>query len=874
MDFKPFKMGKYLLLERLATGGMAEVYRAKAQGAGGFEKQVAIKRILPTYSQNDEFRKMFEYEARLSSMLTHSNIVQIFDFNKFGETYLLAMEYVDGKNLRQFVNKCKKANITPSIEFSVFVMNEVCKGLEYAHTKKDDNTGKQLNIIHRDMSPQNVMLSYEGAVKIVDFGIAKAKDRVDETRSGVIKGKFGYMSPEQANGLSVDHKTDIFSTGIILWEMLTGRRLFSADSDLATLRMIQECVVIPPSKVNPRVPIELDRIVMKVLSKDLRLRYSSAGDLHRSLLEFLSKNAPTYTQREVSDFLQKVFVDDISKEKKRYEQLNRQSIPFSQGARKKEKPPQDEMAEVEDALEGLQTKSDVAEQTGDTFADQSESFEGEVGELEQSEDGGLEVPAAEPEVSGAFIVNSKVVDSTEFKQPKSEGSISQLTKSQVSVPTEGEEAREAVLDVTRPSIEIDVLAQEAGTEGVPPSEELQEEEPQSSGSDPHSIEIKGESENLDLVLPGGAKHEFTKGAPPPPSKQILLEQEAPTPETKVTLVGTSLSQRVEPKIVPMDAIGDEPPEPRTGTSNVDMSTLGKGDTNASTNTGSGMPKTPPEDSEPAPTTSKTPILARGVSVPRSKAKPSQHIEVEAQAELERPKLWGAEEAPQKRRPQIVRRPKRLIHPVARLLIVTVVMGYGFKLYFDGEFASWIEQNGPREPTQAEPLIPKSDTDPVSVDRKPVGDCTLNVQSQPPGAEVFEGGESRGFTPLILSGPCSRSINISLRKEGYETLSENVVIGSKVAEWFKSLKQIPIGRLALTLGFNAQVFINGEAVRDAQARQLLEIPLRAKRTYTLKLVNPTLSIDVEAQVAIEDGRQTNFRLSLDEASQRSKATTKK
>ncbi len=355
LEFRPFKIGKYLLLERIATGGMAEVYRAKASGAGGFEKQMAIKRILPNYSSNEEFRKMFEYEARLSSMLTHANIVQVYDFVKSGETYLLAMEFVNGKNLRQFLNKAKKMGIAVPIEFAVFVVNEVCKGLEYAHAKHDDLANKPLNIIHRDMSPQNVMLSYEGAVKIVDFGIAKAKDRVDETRSGVIKGKFGYMSPEQANGDAVDNKTDIFSTGIILFELLTGRRLFAAETDLATLRLIQECVIPSPGRVNPKVSSDLEKVVLMALSKDLRVRFSNAGDFHRCLLEYMNRHCPTYTQREVAELISKVFADEIEIEKKRFEQLLRQSIPFSQGAAA----PKNEMTDVESALEGTQTNSEV-----------------------------------------------------------------------------------------------------------------------------------------------------------------------------------------------------------------------------------------------------------------------------------------------------------------------------------------------------------------------------------------------------------------------------------------------------------------------------------------------------------------------------------
>src|SRR4051812_33982048 len=170
------------------------------------------------------------------------------------------------------------------------------------------------------MSPQNIMLSYEGAVKIVDFGIAKAKDRVDETRSGVIKGKFGYMSPEQANGESVDHRTDIFSTGIILFELLTGKRLFAAESDMATLRQIQDCVIPQPSRLNPKIPAELEKILLKALAKDIKLRYQNAGHFHRALLEFLNKHYPAYTAREAAELLSRTFAEEIVAEKRRFEQ--------------------------------------------------------------------------------------------------------------------------------------------------------------------------------------------------------------------------------------------------------------------------------------------------------------------------------------------------------------------------------------------------------------------------------------------------------------------------------------------------------------------------------------------------------------------------
>lgn len=400
MDFKPIKIGKYLLLEKLAVGGMAEVYRAKASGAGGFEKQLAIKQILPSYSNNDEFQRMFEYEARLSSMLTHANIVQIYDFVKSGDTYLLSMEYVDGKNLRQFVNKVKKMNITVPIEFGLYIINEVSKGLEYAHKKKDDLSGTPLNIIHRDMSPQNIMLSYEGAVKIVDFGIAKAKDRVDETRSGVIKGKFGYMSPEQANGEDVDLRTDIFSTTIILYELLVNKRLFAAENEMATLKRIQECIVPPPAQVNPKISAELEKIVLKGLSKDLSLRYENSGVFHRALQEHLNKFAPTYSQRNAADLIQRVFSEEILIEKKRFEEAHRQTIPFSQGTSVEPSNPDDEIA----VLEGDATKSDSVENTEVTQSEANPA----LSEMEQvrSGSGSIELEERDPHTLIENILSS------------------------------------------------------------------------------------------------------------------------------------------------------------------------------------------------------------------------------------------------------------------------------------------------------------------------------------------------------------------------------------------------------------------------------------------------------------------------------------
>jgi serine/threonine protein kinase len=363
-------MGKYLLLERLATGGMAEVYRAKSTGASGFEKHLAIKRILPDHLEDDTFRRMFETEARIGSSLQHSNIVQILDFVKFGETFLLVMEFVNGKNLRQVVNKLKKLQYTLPIECTLFIINETCKGLDYAHSKKDDFTGQPQNIIHRDMSPQNIMLSYDGSVKIVDFGIANWKDKLEQTKSGVIKGKFGYMSPEQAAGEPITHLTDLFSTGIIFWELLTGKRLFTAESDLSTLRLIQDCVVPRPSQFNPKVTPDLERIVMKALSKNSAQRYPSAGSMQRQIQEHLNKHYPGFRENELANMMQRLFKEEITTEKKRFEILTRQSVPFSQGNSEATDSSANEFEIDNSIAEGSITGSDQDRVSHATFIDQ------------------------------------------------------------------------------------------------------------------------------------------------------------------------------------------------------------------------------------------------------------------------------------------------------------------------------------------------------------------------------------------------------------------------------------------------------------------------------------------------------------------------
>ena len=300
--------GKYVLLEKLASGGMAEVYLAKSTGAGGVSKFIAIKRILPQYSDHPEFIDMFKEEANICVNLNHSNVVSIYDFGVEKKQFFLVMEYVEGQNLRQILNHLKKENKYFSIDQIVYMGKEVAAGLDHAHRCLDGTTGKPLNITHRDMSPQNIMVSFEGEVKIVDFGIAKkAESEIEATRAGTIKGKFGYMSPEQADGQNVDLRTDIFSLGIVMWELLANDRLFTSNSEAATLRKIRECQIPSLRKLNPSIPPELERIVNKALAKDKSLRYQTAASFHRDLNRFLNTQYPEFSPHDFSVFMKSAF---------------------------------------------------------------------------------------------------------------------------------------------------------------------------------------------------------------------------------------------------------------------------------------------------------------------------------------------------------------------------------------------------------------------------------------------------------------------------------------------------------------------------------------------------------------------------------------
>jgi serine/threonine protein kinase len=300
------RFGPYELVDRVAIGGMAEVFKAKRTGVEGFEKTVALKRILPHLSDNKEFLDMFVDEAKMVAGLAHPNIVQIYDLGRIEKSYYIAMEYVHGRDLRTVMKRAREKGLRMPLDLSLRVVSQVCAALEYAHRKKDDR-GRPMEIVHRDVSPQNILVSFEGDVKLVDFGIAKAATKASNTDRGALRGKLLYMSPEQAWGRTIDRRSDVFSLGIVLYEMVTETKPFiGAGTELTILELVRQCLITPAREINPRVPEALDRVIMKALARDPADRYQDAGQMQRGLERFLRERPPV-TARDLARFLELLF---------------------------------------------------------------------------------------------------------------------------------------------------------------------------------------------------------------------------------------------------------------------------------------------------------------------------------------------------------------------------------------------------------------------------------------------------------------------------------------------------------------------------------------------------------------------------------------
>ena len=319
---QPVPFGKYLLLDRISVGGMAEVFKAKSYGVEGFEKIIAIKRILPTMGEDRDFIKMFIDEAKIAGQLAHANICQIFELGRIDGSHFIAMEYIWGKDLLQIQNRLRKIKQGMPVAMACFCIAKVLEGLDYAHRKRDP-LGRPLEIVHRDCSPQNVLVSYEGEVKVIDFGIAKATSRNSRTMAGVLKGKFGYMSPEQVRGLPLDRRSDIFALGTMLYECLTGDRLFQGETDFSTLEKVRNVDIQRPRDVNPNIPEAVERVIMKALAKDVDERYQWCSEMLADLQQFLMGQDVVFTAKSLSSWLKEVFSTEIDKERQLLEQYKR-----------------------------------------------------------------------------------------------------------------------------------------------------------------------------------------------------------------------------------------------------------------------------------------------------------------------------------------------------------------------------------------------------------------------------------------------------------------------------------------------------------------------------------------------------------------------
>jgi serine/threonine protein kinase len=306
LSWRDDSFGPYQLVDRVAIGGMAEVFKAKRAGVAGFEKVVALKRILPHLSENNEFLDMFVDEAKMVAGLNHPNIVQIFDLGRIEKSYYIAMEYVHGRDLRTIMRRARDKGLRMPLDLSLRVVSQVCAALEYAHRKKDER-GQPMQIVHRDVSPQNILISFEGDVKLVDFGIAKAATKASNTDRGALRGKLLYMSPEQAWGRPIDRRSDVFSLGIVLYEMVTETKPFvGAGTEVSILELVRQCVITAAREINPRVPEPLDRVIMKALAREPDERYQDAGEMQRGLERFL-RDRPPVSARDLARFLELLF---------------------------------------------------------------------------------------------------------------------------------------------------------------------------------------------------------------------------------------------------------------------------------------------------------------------------------------------------------------------------------------------------------------------------------------------------------------------------------------------------------------------------------------------------------------------------------------
>ena len=306
-EFVPQRYASYELFAKIAEGGMAEVFLARKLGVQGFQKVVVVKRVIPRLARNRRFVQMFLDEGRIAAQLDHPNVVQVYDLGEADGTYFIAMEYLRGQTTRRLMRRMHELRAGAAPEFWCRIMEGVLNGLDFAHNARS-HEGRELGVVHRDVTPGNIMVTYQGVAKVIDFGVARAEERVTKTKAGAIKGKFAYLAPEQCEGKPVDRRSDVFQAGACLWEMVAGRRLFRGKNELMIMKAILEGNVPPPSSRNKRVSPELDSLILTALEPDPGDRFQSAGAMRDALRSVLRASDRTIEQAEVAAFMEKAFV--------------------------------------------------------------------------------------------------------------------------------------------------------------------------------------------------------------------------------------------------------------------------------------------------------------------------------------------------------------------------------------------------------------------------------------------------------------------------------------------------------------------------------------------------------------------------------------
>ncbi len=293
---------RYRVIQKLESGGMAEVFLGEATSVQGFKKRVAIKRVLPHLCSQKGFIGMFLDEARLGARLSHANIVSVFDIGSADDTFFIVMEFVDGSNLKRIMETLRKRGQRFPLNAAVYIAMEACRGLSYAHELREED-GKPMDLVHRDVSPPNILISRRGEVKVTDFGLAKARTQLERTDPGVVKGKFSYLSPEAGIGKTVDERADIFALGVCLWEMLAGRRLFLGDTDYETVHQVTQAEVPTLVGDHPEVDAKFEGVLRQALTKDPRKRFQTAREFGDALASYLFAHQMKVTSYDIANLV-------------------------------------------------------------------------------------------------------------------------------------------------------------------------------------------------------------------------------------------------------------------------------------------------------------------------------------------------------------------------------------------------------------------------------------------------------------------------------------------------------------------------------------------------------------------------------------------